>query len=280
MIHIITDSTSDITQAQAAREDMIVVPLHNLFGEEEFLDGVTISTEEFYHRLVATEELPTTSQPSPEEFLTHFECCKEEGSSAVVITISSKLSGTFQSARIAKDMCEYDEIYLVDGNTATLGLNVLVEYAKKLRGQGLSAKEIADELESKKDKVRVFALVDTLKYLKKGGRLSASAALAGTLLNIKPVIEVKDGVVEVAAKARGLNGAYKKVMELVEEAQGIDREFPFCIGYTGDVAGTENFETYVKESLKEQDLVKVAIGSTIGVHAGPGACGIAFFSRS
>ena len=279
MIHIITDSTSDITQAQAAKEDFIVVPLHNLFGEEEYLDGVTISTEEFYQRLVTTEDLPTTSQPSPEEFLTHFNRCKEEGSSAVVITISSKLSGTFQSAGIAKEMCEYDEIYLVDSLTATLGLNCLVQYAKILRERGLSAREIAKELEEKKHKIRVFALVDTLKYLKKGGRLSASAALAGTLLHIKPIIEVKDGIVEVAAKSRGLQGAYKKMMELTEEANGIDREFPYTIGYTGDVNSTLNFETYTKECLKIQDITKIAIGSTIGVHAGPGACGIAFFSR-
>lgn len=279
MIHIITDSTSDITQAQAEREDLIVVPLHNLFGEEEYLDGVTISTEEFYQRLSTTEELPTTSQPSTEEFYTHFNRCKEEGSSAIVITISSKLSGTFQSASIAKDMCEYDEIYLVDSNTATLGLNCLVQYAKILRERGLSAKEIVEELEENKHKIRVFALVDTLKYLKKGGRLSASAALAGTLLQIKPIIEVKDGVVEVAAKSRGLQGAYKKVIELVEEVNGIDMEFPYNIGYTGDASSIQNFETYTREYLKKQDIVKIAIGSTIGVHAGPGACGIAFFRR-
>lgn len=279
MIHIITDSTSDITQVQAGEEDLIVVPLHNLFGEEEYLDGVTISTEEFYQRLVTTEELPTTSQPSPEEFFTHFNRCKEEGSSAIVITISSKLSGTFQSASIAKDMCDYDEIYLVDSLTATLGLNCLVQYAKILRERGLSAKEIVDELEEKKHKVRVYALVDTLKYLKKGGRLSASAALAGTLLQIKPIIEVKDGVVEVAAKSRGMQGAYKKVMELVEEANGIDMEFPFNIGYTGDANAAQKFDAYTKEYLKKQDIVKIAIGSTIGVHAGPGACGIAFFHR-
>lgn len=279
MIHIITDSTSDITQAQAEREDLIVVPLHNLFGEEEYLDGVTISTEEFYQRLSTTEDLPTTSQPSPEEFYTHFNRCKEEGSSAIVITISSKLSGTFQSASIAKDMCEYDEIYLVDSNTATLGLNCLVQYAKILRERGLSAKEIVEELEENKNKIRVFALVDTLKYLKKGGRLSASAALAGTLLQIKPIIEVKDGVVEVAAKSRGLQGAYKKVIELVEEVNGIDMEFPYNIGYTGDANSIQNFETYTREYLKKEDIVKIAIGSTIGVHAGPGACGIAFFKR-
>lgn len=279
MLYIITDSTSDITQAQAAREDLIVVPLHNLFGVEEYLDGVTISTEEFYQRLATAEELPTSSQPSPEEFLTHFNRCKEEGSSAVVITLSSKLSGTFQSAIIAKDMCEYDEIYIVDSLTATLGLNSLVHYAKLLRERGLSAKQIAEELEDKKQKVRIFALVDTLKYLKKGGRLSTSAALAGTLLNIKPIIEVKDGIVEVAAKSRGLQGAYKKMMELVEEANGIDLEFPYVIGYTGDANLTQNFDVYAKEYLKKQDITKIAIGSTIGVHVGPGACGIGFFSR-
>lgn len=279
MIYIITDSTSDISQVQAAKQDFIVVPLHNMFGQEEYLDGVTISTEEFYQRLATVEELPTTSQPSPEEFLTHFNKIKAEGSSAVVITISGKLSGTYQSACIAKDICEYDEIYIMDSLSASIGLNCLVQYAKIMREQGMSAKDIAVELEAKKAKVKVIALVDTLKYLKKGGRLSASAALAGTLLNIKPIIEVADGLVVVAAKARGLKSAYKKVIDLVEEAGGIDHSYPYCIGYTGDASATENFEAYAKEYTNQSTISNIAIGSTIGVHAGPGACAIAFFSK-
>ena len=278
MIYLITDSTSEITQEQAANQGLIVVPLHNMFGQEEYLDGVTISTEEFYKRLETVEELPTTSQPSPEEFLTHFNKVKEEGSSAVVITVSAKLSGTYQSACIAKDICEYEDIYIVDSLTVSIGLNCLVEHAKVLREQGLSAKNIAAELDAMKDKVKVFAMVDTLKYLKKGGRLSASAALVGTFLNIKPIIQVSDGVIGVAEKARGLNSAYKKVISLVEEKGGIDLSYPYCIGYSGDASAVESFKTYVQELTKQSTISNVAIGSTVGVHAGPGACGIAYFS--
>lgn len=278
-LRIITDSTSDLSQKEAETKKITVVPLHNMFGTQEYLDGVTISKEEFYEKLAKAEDLPTTSQPSPDEFLTHFEACKEAGDSVIVITISSKLSGTHQSAVIAKDMCEYEHIYIIDSMTATLGLYCLVDYAYNLGKQGLSTERIVKEIEDTKHKVRVYAFVDTLKYLKKGGRLSATAAFAGTLLNIKPIVEVKDGIVDVAGKSRGLNGAFKKVVELVEEAGGIDLTRPSCIGYTGHPSVMENFASYVKECYPTIQFPTVPIGSTIGVHAGPGACAIAFFMK-
>jgi DegV family protein with EDD domain len=250
-----------------------------MFGTQEYLDGVTISTEEFYEKLANAEELPTTSQPSPEEFLTHFEQCKQEGESVIVITISSKLSGTYQSAVIAKDMCEYEDIHIIDSATATIGLYCLVEYAIRLNHQGLPVDKIVSLIDEMKQRVRIYALVDTLKYLKKGGRLSATAALAGTLLNIKPIVEVKDGVVDVAGKARGTNGAIKKVVELVEEAGGIDPSMPSCIGYTGKLSVVEDFSKYVKDIYKTITFPTAAMGSTIGVHAGPGACVVAFFAK-
>ena len=279
-LRIITDSTSDISQKEAKQKGIIVVPLHNMFGTQEYLDGVTITTEEFYEKLSNAEELPTTSQPSPEEFLKQFEQCKEAGESVIVITISSKLSGTYQSAVIAKDLCEYEDIHIIDSATATIGLYSLVEYAISLSKQGLLVDQIVNLLEEMKLRVRIYALVDTLKYLKKGGRLSATAALAGTLLNIKPIVEVKDGVVDVAGKARGTNGAIKKVLELVEAAGGIDPNMPSCIGYTGKPSGVEDFSAYVKNVYKKITFQTAAMGSTIGVHAGPGACVIAFFAKN
>ena len=278
-LRFITDSTSDISQKEAKQKGIIVVPLHNMFGTQEYLDGVTITTEEFYEKLAKVEELPTTSQPSPDEFLTQFEQCKAAGDSVVVITISSKLSGTYQSAVIAKDLCEYDDIHIIDSATATIGLHCLVEYAISLDKLGLPVTQIVTKVEEMKHRVRIYALVDTLKYLKKGGRLSATAALAGTLLNIKPIVEVKDGVVDVAGKARGYNGAVKKVVELVEEAGGIDPKMPSCIGYTGHLSVVEDFATYVKDVYKTITFDMAAMGSTIGVHAGPGACVIAFFAN-
>lgn len=278
-IRIITDSTSDVTQKMAKEKDMIVVPLHNLFGNEEFLDGVTITNEEFYQRLAMSEQLPTTSQPSPEEFLTYFLKCKEAKESVIVLTIASKLSGTYQSALIAKEVCEYEDIHIIDSLTATMGLNILVEYAVNLRNQGKSVTEIVSELEECKNRIRVFAVVDTLKYLKKGGRLSTTAAIAGTLLNVKPIVKVLDGVVGVAAKSRGLNGANKKVMELIQEEGGMDQEMPYCIGYTADSSVVDPMKTLLEENLQATSPLISPMGSTIGVHAGPGACGVAFFAN-
>lgn len=277
-LRIITDSTSDLSQKEAKKRGIIVVPLHNMFGTQEYLDGVTITTEEFYEKLATAQELPTTSQPSPDEFLTHFQACKEAKESVIVLTISSKLSGTYQSAIIAKDICEYEDIHVIDSTTATIGLNCLVEYALELSKKGLAVEEIVNKLEEAKSKLRVYALVDTLKYLKKGGRLSATAAIAGTLLNIKPIIQVIDGVVDVAAKARGMNSAIKKVVELVEEAGGIDQDKPSSIGYTGQQSGMDTFEGHIKKVYENIPFSTIAIGSTIGVHAGPGACAIAFFT--
>lgn len=279
-LRIITDSTSDISQKEAKQKGIVVVALHNMFGSREYLDGVTITTEEFYEKLVTAEELPTTSQPSPEEFLTHFEQCKREGESVIVITIASKLSGTYQSAMIAKDMCEYDDIHIIDSGTATIGLYSLVEYAIQLKNQGISVDQIVGKVEEMKKRVTIYALLDTLKYLKKGGRLSTTAALAGTLLNIKPIVQVKDGVIDVAGKARGHNGAVKKVVELVEEAGGIDPNMPACIGYTGKLDVVEDFAIYVKDIYKAISFSTAAMGSTVGVHAGPGACVIAFFTKN
>ena len=278
-VRIITDSTSDMTQEEAGKKDLLVVPLHNYFGEEDFLDGVTISKEQFFERLATAQDLPKSSQPSPDEFLSYFNDCKEAADSAVVITIASQLSGTYQSAMIAKEMCEYEQIYIVDSETTTLGLLCLVEYALELRNQGMAAEQIADELNQVKNKIQIYALVDTLKYLKMGGRLSATAALAGTLLHIKPIIEVTEGVVTVAAKTRGLNGAYKKLIDLIVESGGIDESKPMAIGYTGDASVLEPFRQFAQNSLPISDAKVSAIGSTIGVHAGPGACGIGYFRK-
>ena len=278
-IRIITDSTSDITQKMAKEKNMIVVPLHNLFGDEEFLDGVTITNDEFYQRLATSEQLPTTSQPSPDEFLTHFMQCKEAKESAIVLTIAGKLSGTYQSAILAKDMCEYEDIHIIDSTTTSMGLNILVDYAVKLRDQGKSVQEIVEELEECKTRIRVLAVVDTLKYLKKGGRLSSTAAIAGTLLNVKPIVKVFDGVVGVAAKSRGLNQANKKVIELIQEEGGMDDEMPYCIGYTADSSVVGPMKELLKDNLQASNPIIAPMGSTIGVHAGPGACAVGFFVK-
>ncbi|MDD3428742.1 MAG: DegV family protein [Oscillospiraceae bacterium] len=279
-IRILTDSTADLTAQQAADLNVEVIPLKVMFGTQEFLDGVTISVEEFYEKMVSSAKLPTTSQPSPAQFLAHFEAAQEAQDEVIVLTISSAISGTYQSANIAKETCGYEKIYLIDTATATLGAQLLVLLAVKLRQQGLSAQEIALELETQKYNICLLAFVDDLKYLKRGGRLSGAGAVAGTLLGIKPIVEVAEGKVVVAGKARGLPGAYVNIFKLMETRGGVDEAYPVCVGYTGERQSVEPFYRYITNNLKLSKPYISPIGSVIGVHAGPGAGGIAFFKKN
>ena len=188
-VKIIIDSTVDLPEERKAQ--FLTVPLTVRFGTEEYKDGVTISQKQFYEKLQTCQELPTTSQATPDAFMQMFEKVTQAGQSAVVLTLASKLSGTYQSAMIGAG--DYENIYVVDTESATIGAGVLAELALQLAQSGMDAKSIADRLEAEKKRVRVVALVDTLEYLKRGGRVSKTVAFAGGLLNIKPLIitEVK-----------------------------------------------------------------------------------------
>ncbi|MDF2868586.1 MAG: degV family protein [Anaerocolumna sp.] len=278
-IKILTDSTSDISKELAKELDVTLVPLRVIFENEDYLDGVDITIDQFYERLVKAKVLPTTSQPTPEQFLPYYEAARDNNDTLIVITISSKLSGTYQSAQIAKDIVDYTGIHIIDSETVTLGLQLLVREALALRNRGLSGDDIAKELEAVKKNIRLLALVESLEYLKKGGRLSSVSAFAGGLLNIKPIIEVKDGLVGVAGKARGLTGAYKKLAELITSNE-IDLNREVCIGYSAGKDTMNGFLDHSKNDLGIQDFIESPIGSVVGTHAGPGACGIAFFTKN
>ena len=202
-VRIITDSTTDVTPAAARQLNLGVVPLKVLFGQEEYRDGIDLTMEEFYTKLTSNDQLPTTSQPSPNDFLTEFEKAKAAGEEIVVLTLSSQLSGTYQSAQLAKDYCEYEPIYIVDSLSATIGTQLLLREAIRLRDAGQSASQIAQQLEQLKERVTILAAVDTLEYLVKGGRLSKAAGFAGSLLGIHPMITLAEGKISVLGKARG-----------------------------------------------------------------------------
>jgi len=202
-VTILTDSTSDISPQEAARRGLKMVSLRVAFGDTVYRDNVDITHEEFYEKLTQSVALPTTSQPTPEDFLSHFEEARDKGDQLVCLLLSGRLSGTVQSALIAKDLCGYDDIYVVDSLQAVIGLRALVDLACILRDEGRSAAEIAAELESARQRMRMFAVVDTLEYLHKGGRLPAAAAVAGTLLKVKPLITLQDGSLSVIGKAMG-----------------------------------------------------------------------------
>ena len=278
-VRIILDSTANFRKDLADR--FTIVPLSVNFGEESYLDGVEINNDEFYNKLTTGDVMPTTSQPTPEAFEKVFKEVTEAGDEAVVITISSGLSGTFQSANIAKEDYE-GKIFVVDGFTVAIGLGALAEYALNLADSGKSAAEIAEILETEKGKIRVFAVVDTLEYLKKGGRVSAAVAFAGGLLNFKPVIAIADGVVQSLTKGRGNKAANNLMNQEIEKSGSIDMERPFVIGYTG--VDSSLMQTYIEENLDvwggDMSRIHTAqLGSVVGTHAGPGAVAVGYFVK-
>ena len=275
---IIVDSTTDLMPEVKGR--VSVVPLTVHFGDEEYIDGVTIDHKSFYEKLVETDVHPTTSQATPAAFMAEYEKVRAAGDSAVVITLSAKLSGTYQSAVIAAT--DFENIYVVDSASATIGAAVLTELALRYLDEGLEAKEIAARLEEEKKRILIVALLDTLEYLKRGGRISKTVAFAGAVLNIKPVIAVSDGEIMVLGKARGSKMGNNLLEQEIEKAGGVDFSLPVLLGYTGlsDLV----LRKYIEDSrrLWEEGLDEVrftTIGSVIGTHAGPGAIAVAFFKK-
>lgn len=275
---IIVDSTTDLMPE--VKGQVSVVPLTVHFGDEEYIDGVTIDHKSFYEELVETDVHPTTSQATPAAFMTEYEKVRAAGDSAVVITLSAKLSGTYQSAVIAA--ADFENIYVVDSASATIGAAVLTELALRYLDEGLEAKEIAARLEEEKKRILIVALLDTLEYLKRGGRISKTVAFAGAVLNIKPVIAVSDGEILVLGKARGSKMGNNLLEQEIEKAGGVDFFAPVLLGYTG--LSDLLLRKYIEDSrrLWEEGLDEVrftTIGSVIGTHAGPGAIAVAFFKK-
>ncbi len=279
MIKIVCDSTCDYTREEAEALGITLVPLKVLFGTEEFYDGQTISPEAFYEKLAQAKELPVTSQPSPEAFVRVFRAAKEAGDTLICILLASNLSGTCQSAVIAKEIVEYDRIHIVDSLQVTAANQLLAREALRMRDAGASAEEILEALERDKKKVRIYAMVDTLLYLQKGGRLSAAGMVAGSALHLKPIITVVDGEVKVAGIARGCRGAYEKMLKLMEEDGGMDTDRPYVLGYTGKRECLDPFVDFVKERIPKPYEKIVAVGPVIGAHAGPGVNAMAVFLK-
>ena len=277
-VKFIIDSASDVLPSECKKLGVIHVPLTVRFGEKEFSDAADLSHKKFYKMLSSgKEEHPTTSQVTPTAWAEAMEEATSNGDTAVVITLSSKLSGTYQSACIAAEDFE-GKVFVVDSMTATVGERLLLLYGIRLATAGMDAAAIKDRLDAVKARIRIVGRIDTLEYLRRGGRIGAASAGGGTMLNIKPIISVQDGMVQNVGKARGAKMADKQVRDLIVKAGGIEFSKPMCAAYSG--LEDDNLKTFLAESTEllcgsEADIASV--GCVIGAHVGPGAVAIGFF---
>lgn len=287
-IRIIVDSSADIEEDYARDHGIQIIPMTITFGNEEFAEGVDITRTEFFQRLVETDELPRTSQIPPMVFQDIFQEIVTAGDTAVVITLSSHISGTYQSACIAAAPFK-ESVFVVDSENATIGERLLAERAWALREEGLSAADIAYCLDQEKKDIRLVASLDTLEYLHRGGRISGAAAAIGGLLSIKPVVGVVDGDVVVLGKARGSKASRNMVFEEIEKAGGVDLTRPIWVAYSG--LSDKTARKYIAASLAiatekglisspdEIEMPLTLVGAVIGTHVGPGGVAFAFFAR-
>lgn len=278
-VKIMIDSASDINKREAEKLGFLFMPIQVRLGEEEYFDGVDLLPNEFYEKLVSSKEMPQTSLINSYRWNEAFENSTKNGDEVVAITLSSKISGTYEAAVDAAKNFN-GKVVVVDSLNATLGERLLGLYALELSKQNLSANEIAEKLNEKKLKIKLYAVIDTLKYLKKGGRISATTAFFGEMLSIKPIISVIDGKVEVIGKAKGNKKGNLYLISKVDEVGGIDFDMPYGLLYSGnEKSNIERFKTeceYLFANIKPNSF---CLGCTIGTHIGPGAVGIAFFSK-
>ena len=278
MIRILVDSSTDFTMEEVKNKNLYHVPLTISLNGKDYLSGEDLTSDQFYELLTAGEDFPKTSQPSPQAFAEIFEEAKNTGEEIICVLLSSALSGTCQSAHLAKDMVDYDGIYIVDSLTATIMTRVIVDHGLKLIAQGKTAPEIVDALESLKSKVKVAAGLDTLEYLHRGGRLNKAAATIGELATLKPVISVtEEGAVSVIGKCIGKNKALQFILKTLS-GKTLNPEFPL---YTVYAYGSENTERLEEKLATEGYTVsaRLQLGSTIGAHVGPGAFGVIYVEQ-
>ena len=276
-IQIITDSTADFRPEDAARKGVQVVPLKVQFGEEAFPD--VLDHAAFFEKLAQAKELPTTSQANPDDFLPWFQQAKEAGDSVICLPMAASLSGTCQSALIAREMCGCEDIYVVDSTQTTLGLRLLVDLACQLRGQGLDAAAIAAELERARRRVCLLAVVDTLKYLHKGGRLPAAVSIAGELLKVKPLITLRDGELGLVGKGVGARGSLAALVRLMGEQFNYDPRLPVYYGYTADDTLCRALMEQTRAAFGAHPSEVYPVGAVIGTHVGPGAAVVVYLEQ-
>lgn len=280
MIRILTDSASDILPAEAQQLGVTVIPLNVTLEDGTVLrDGIDQTPSEHFAHMASCHKLPMTSQPSPELFERFYAEADAAGDEVLGIFLSHELSGTYQCAKLAADLANVDNVVFVDSMSLSLGEALLVRLAAHLRDSGKDIHEIAAALEKAKEHLHVIAVIDDLKYLRKGGRLPATVAVVGGMLGIKPLATVKDGKVSMAGKARGLPGAYVALFKMIDEMGGIHPDFAAMAGYTVSKREIQPIVNYLKDNLHQEEPFVIQIGSVIGTHVGPGTFGLVFFDK-
>lgn len=275
-IKIITDSTADLPKDIYEKYDIEVLPLLINFGEESYLDGVEINTDEVFEGIRNENILPTTAQVTPNRFVEIYKKYLAEGCKIISIHMSSMMSGTYQSACIAKEMLESQDIIVVDSQNVTAALGILVLKAVKLRENGYNISEVEEKLNSIRNKVKLSVYFDSLEYLVRGGRISKTAGMVGGMLGIKLILEIKDGIMSVKDKIRGNKKAIKKIISDLENAT-LDDEVPVILIDVNNIEVKEALRTYMKDN--GVNFIECPVGSTVCIHSGPGCCGLVFLNK-
>ncbi|MFS0727777.1 DegV family protein [Paenibacillus sp. 1P07SE] len=279
-IRIVTDSTSDIPQQLREELGIVLVPLKVHFGQEVYLDSQTIQPEEFYTKLESASQLPTTSQPSPNDFMEVYKSILEETPGAQILSfhISSEMSGTYQSAVLAESLIEEEtDITVIDSKSASFGFGMRVVEAARMAREGKSKEEILERMEWLRDNMRLYFLVDSLEYLQKGGRIGKASALIGSILNIKPILTVdKDGIVAPVDKVRGQRKAMQRIIDLLKQ-DFQDEPVGAMMAYSKHQAPATELSELVKANFNVRHVDFTTIGSVIGTHVGPGTAAIFMF---
>lgn len=280
MVNIITDSAADFEPDELKRLHISCIPLRISFGDNEYCENINLSKDKFYHLLENAEEFPKTSQPSPSDLENVFKSAQARGEETVAIMLSSALSGTYQSTVMIKNNLAYENCYVIDGLTATGGQRILVEYAVRLRDKGKTAKEIAKAVSLLRSRVTLYACMDTLEYLHKGGRISGTAYTIGTIGNIKPLVHItKEGCVEIPKKTMGMKRGIDYLCQSLNSEKP-DNHFPVYVMYTQNRKNGELLaEELKKHGYKISPNHIINVGAAIGSHIGPNACGIVYISE-
>lgn len=279
MIRILTDTGSDIPYLSAGDIGIEIVELDIRFDDMAYDYRNDADFSVFYKTLTQSKTLPTTSLVSPGQYLPIFEDVKEKGGEMLVVTISGGLSGTYQSAVSARDMCGYDGITVVDSRQCAVTQRMLVEHAVKMRDEGQSRDAMAKALEELRDRLSLLVLLDTLTFLRKGGRIPSTLAILGEVLNMKPVVTVRDGKVEPLKKVRGAKAGVRALWDQFEASTN-DPDWPVYFGYTHDKAKGEEFMTATKDKYNLAQCGLFSVGGVIGTHAGPGAIAIGYMKKA